>query len=191
MVKGEGQIKTDQNATRQAIVAAERRERESYHGNACPCLPADVLTEARAKGPLAATIPTPTVPVADRVSSVAQKSQGNGHRPRRKEDREVVHFAVIDKDPATHFLIQEALQRLPRRCVLHSYAESEEALREIPGKPCSAALVDPCPPIASGVDYVTRLKALAPELRVIFSLDEFADTFEVCGERKRRFENLG
>ncbi len=59
------------------------------------------------------------------------------------------------------------LNKMPGLCCQATYATAEDALRGLPKEPPEVALVDVHLPGMDGIECVSRLKALLPELRIL------------------------
>lgn len=78
-----------------------------------------------------------------------------------------ISVCLVEDDSRTRETLSDLLHRAPSLAFVGGYATGEEALKEIPARHPSVALVDINLPGMNGIECVLKLKAVLPELNVL------------------------
>lgn len=86
-----------------------------------------------------------------------------------------IRVAIVDDDDRVRTTFAEVLDRLPGCKCTGSYASGEAALASLPLAPPEVVLVDINMPGMNGIEFVSKLKAILPQVEVIM-LTVYQDT---------------
>lgn len=78
-----------------------------------------------------------------------------------------IRVAIVDDDERVRTTLADVVDRLPGCKCVGSFASGESALTNLPATPPDVVLVDINMPGMNGIELVTRLKAILPNVEVI------------------------